>query len=113
MNCALSPTSFKLPDVPLPAKVLTLQVGEFKKPRDVTANVTAVKVLLNDEIGSPKEITVAPLFSEDIDDASHFTHDETVNEEELVGRLDSKGADTYEPLEKVRPSLGNKDEVEK
>jgi hypothetical protein len=36
-----------------------------------------------------------------------------VNEEELVGRLDSKGADTYEPLETVRPSLGNKDMVEK
>jgi hypothetical protein len=86
--------------------VLTLQVGEFKKPRDVTANVTAVKVLLNDEIGSPQEITVAPLFSDDIDDASHLTQDETVNAEEPIGREGKRGADTYDPRETTSAELG-------
>jgi hypothetical protein len=77
----------------------------------VDANVAAANVELFD--ADPHEMRAPDGVASVNDDASHFTQDETVNEEELVGRLDSKGADTYEPLETVRPSLGNKDMVEK
>jgi len=40
------------------------------------------------------------------EDLSHFTQDETVNDNELVGRLDKTGVDTYEPLARVRAALG-------
>jgi len=40
------------------------------------------------------------------EDASHFTQEETVNEDEPVGRLDKTGVDTYEPLERVRAAFG-------
>ena len=40
------------------------------------------------------------------EDASHFTQEETVNDNEPVGRLDKTGVDTYEPLATTRAAFG-------
>jgi hypothetical protein len=67
--------------------------------------------LLELDSDEPHDITTPDGFESVNDDASHFTHDETVKAEEPVGSDDNINVDKYDPLEKTSAVLG-KDEVE-
>jgi hypothetical protein len=81
--------------------------------RLVTANVAAVILLLvADSPTVPHATTTADGIASVNEDASHFTHDETVKAEEPVGRLDKRGVDTYEPLATTRAAFGKDEALE-
>ena len=46
-------------------------------------------------------------FESENEEALHFTHDETVNDDEPVGSSGVKDADKNDPLERTRAVLGN------
>ena len=92
--------------MPLPAKVLTVTIGEDNRSLLVTANVAAVRLALVDTSLAPHETTTLDGLASVNNVALHFTQDDTVKAEELVGRLDKRGVETYEPRERVRAALG-------
>ena len=79
----------------------------------VTAKVAAVRLVLVDTSpDSPHDTITLDGFASVSDDASHFTHEETLNEDEPIGKEDNIEVDKYDPLEKTRPLLGKDDEDE-
>jgi len=94
-----------------PVKVLTVAII-FTLAVLVTANVAADRLpVLNDTSLAPQDITTFEGFTSVIDDASHFTQEETVKGEEPVGRLDKSGLVTYDPLETIKAVFGNEVEL--
>ena len=59
----------------------------------------------------PQDITTLDGFASVNDDASHFTHDETLNGEEPVGNDDKSKVDKYDPPEKTRAREGKLEEL--
>jgi len=79
----------------------------------VTANVAAVRLVLVDTSPDSPHDTITPDgFASVNDDASHFTHEETLNGDEPTGNEDNIEVDMYDPLEKTRPRLGKDDDDE-
>jgi len=79
----------------------------------VTAKVAAVRLVLVDTSpDSPQDTITLDGFASVSDDASHFTHEETLNGDEPVGNEDNIEVDKYDPLERTRPLLGKDDDDE-
>ena len=77
----------------------------------VTANVAANRLTLDDSSPiDPHDTTTLDGFASLNEDASHFTQDETLKDDEPVGKDDNIDVDKYDPLEKTRAVLGNDDE---
>ena len=96
----------------LPANVDTVTIGEGNLSLLVTDNVAEVMpVLLEDDVdvddpADPQDITTSDGFASVNEDASHFTHEDTLKADEPVGRLDKRGVETYEPLATIKAALG-------
>ena len=79
----------------------------------VTAKVAAVRLVLVDTSpDSPHDTITLDGFASVSDDASHFTHEETLNGDEPIGNEDNSKVDKYDPLERTRPLLGKDDDDE-
>ena len=79
----------------------------------VTDKVAAVRLALVDTSPDSPHDTITPDgFASVNDDASHFTHEETLNGDEPTGNEDNIEVDMYDPLEKTRPRLGKDDDDE-
>jgi hypothetical protein len=74
----------------------------------LTARLTLLLVVSSAYFDSPQDITLDGFVSLTTEGA-HFTHDDTVNDDEPVGREenDDTDVDTYDPFNRIRPELGN------
>ena len=73
----------------------------------VTANVAAVRLVLVDTSpDSPHDTITLDGFASVSDDASHLTHEETLNGDEPIGNDDNIEVDKYDPLDTIRAAFG-------
>ena len=112
LKTAFVPISSRYPTEPVPANTETLPIGVGNLSILVTANVAALRLVLVDNSKEPQDMTTLDELASVKDDASHLTQDDTVNDEEPVGRPDMMGLDTYDPLDTTRPTLGKDVELE-
>ena len=82
--------------------------GRFTSVPLLTDSVAADRLALDDV--DPHDTTTLDGFASLNEDASHFTQDETVKDDEPVGKDDNIDVDKDDPLERTRAVLGNDDE---